>query len=372
MNSYRLTFILLAAATLGLGATCRDPSKDKALATDKTPNTSVSNAIAVATSNANAALVASERQVMALTQEKAALEQRASKAAAQVGSIAIVNTNQPAGPVTEIVQREAALAMTNLPPADLVEALAAEKRRSALLSGQVEEGRKLYTAAQTESERMKAEAAKLKTDTAAAVAEKEAAVKRHDAAQAALADADLKREAQLKLNEATNQAKLDAANKKADEAVRKAYEENQKTIVWILVGIGGLCILAGFGLAIATQGTSLVRSGIAVACGSVCFGLAKVISHPWFNTVFVLSLVLLAACGGAYMWYEWKCNRELKEGKVIREAAEQMVQVIDDHGVASTKGELTPAGRALSGKMDKAHKSAIRKLRLANEAKVSA
>lgn len=358
---------------LGMGSACRetDPNGKKAGAVPPAKTGKLPDSIGNAGSNAVLALVALDKKFAALQAEYDALKLSSAKASAQIGSANIANTNQPPGPATQVVDRETKLAMTNLPPQDVTEALEAARRRLALMENRIADADALYKTASTEAERMKTEMAQLKDETEKARVEGEAQRQKAAAAQAALVAAEKQQAAELEKNRAANQAKLDEANKKADAAVQKAYEENQKTIVWILVGIGGLCILAGIGLAIATQGTSLVRSGIAVACGGVCFGLAKVISHPWFNTVFIASLVLLAVCGGAYMWYEWKCSRELKEGKVIKETAEQLVQVMDAHGVAVTKGEVTPVGAELRGKMDKAHKLAIRKLRLANEAKAT-
>lgn len=305
--------IVAIFCVLCLGAGC-PPKKDgtKAGATPPIQTGKLPARIDNAGSNAVAALVALDKKYAALVAENEALKQRSAIAAAQVGSANIANTNQPPSPAKEVVARETQLALTNLPPADLKEALEAERRRTAVLSGDVALTKQLYDAAQTEASRMKAEAVQLKADTEKAKTEAEIQRQKAAAAQAALVQAQKEQAAELEANRKSNQDKLDAANKKADEAVQKAYEERQNLLVRILIGIGALSILAGIGLAIATQGASAARSSIAVFCGLVCFGLAKLLSHPLFNIVFSVSCVLVVAAVGAYFWYERKQDRALK------------------------------------------------------------
>lgn len=342
-----LNGLLLVVALLTMGAQdgCQVPTKRPEAA--PTGNTKgLPGAIAAANTASGNAL--------------ASATNRAATAAASVAALRAANTNQPPGPATDFVDAEAGLALGSLPAPDAAAALLAEQRRAAMFAGQRDEARRLYAAAQTETERLKAKA--------------DADERKATEAAAALMAAERAHAAALEKNRAENQAKLDAATKAADEAKEKAYKERQNLVFYILCGIGGLCIIAGIGLAIATSGASIGRSSVAVGCGAVCFGLAKVISHPWFNTIFAIACVLAAAALGYYLWSERKTLNVVKAKDAALEAADEvkataamLVKAIDETGAAVTAGTKTPLGTKLTGEMDKAHKLVVRKLRLENE-----
>jgi hypothetical protein len=182
--------------------------------------------------------------------------------------------------------------------------------------------------------------------------------------QRALVAAEAKHVADLEANRAENQRVLDAAHRateaaeaKAKAAKEEAYKERQNLLVRILIGIGGLCILAGIGLVIATSGASAWRSGIAVFCGMLCFGLAKVLSHPWFNIVFVVAIVLVVVAAGIYLWRERKHHTEAK-------ALEKVVMVAENKRmIRDAEGHFTEFGAELRAVMDDAHKQVIKGLR---------
>lgn len=354
------TLPVFLALAFTLGVACITAPKPDAKPTAKPGTTSpVPDAIATAKAEAQAALAAVEKKVSAAEAQLAALEKRSAVAAAQVDSLRTANTNQQPGPATSVVAGEAALALGNLPTPDVQAALEAEKRRAATFAGQVEEARKLYASAQTETERMKAEAAKLRADTTQAKAEADAARIKAEAAQVSLNAAEQAHTATLERNKAENQAKIDAAVKRADEAEAKAYAERQNLLVRILIGIGALSILAGIGLAIATSGASVWRSGIAVLCGGICFGLAKVLSHPWFNTIFVTSLVLLAAAGAVFLWHE-------RKSALAKEAFTRTVAALDETGVVfDDEGKKTELGNKLEEALDTPHKKLVATLQKA-------
>lgn len=303
--------------------------------------------VAEATAPAGATTVVAKEIVNTKTNNEAAYKaeiQKAANAAASVDAAKRSSTNQPPSPVTTFVDKELGVALQLLPPPDAATALEVEKRRAAIMEGRLAEANKLYTQASTEADRLKLESENLKRQAAEAQVKLEAAQKSHEAALA-----------QAQIN---NQAKLDAAQKKADEAVQKAYEERQNLLVRILIGIGAACILAGIALAIATSGASAVRSSIAAACGLVCFGMAKVLSHPWFNTVFVVSCILLVVGGVAYLWYERKHVRELRdtvEQKVESEAKLALTSQTLQHvvrAVEEVRGSSPEINKALEDKLD--------------------
>ena len=357
----RIALSVLVAA-LCLGATCRSGAKHDAKATVKPGSASpVPDAIATARSEAQAALDAVEKRVAAANAQLAALEKRSAIAAAQVQSIRTANTNQPPSPATSVVAGEASLALGNLPTPDVTAALEAEKRRSAMLAGHADDARKLYASAQGEAERMRSEAAKLKSDATEAKAGADAARAKADQAQVALIAAEKANTAALERNRAANQALLDAAEKRADEAVKKAYEERQNIIVRILMGIGALAILAGIGLAIATSGASAIRSGIAVLCGGICFGLARVLSHPLFNVFFVAALAVTAIAVSFYLW------RERRES-IMADGYIKTVDVLERVNIADatakdSKGEASTIAGELSKLLDTRQKAIVNELR---------
>lgn len=331
MKTYYDKLLLIAIVlTLCMGSACpeRKPTRS-AGATPPSAPAKLPTAISNAESNAVLALVALDKKFAALQAEYDALKQSAAVASAQVGSANIANTNQPPSPATRVVDLETKLAMTNLPPADVREALEAAKRRMALLEGRTAEAEALYKTAQTESDRMKAEQTKLKADTEAARQEAEAQRQKAAAAQAALVKAQVEQAAELEKNRAANQANLDAANARADAEIKKAHEAWNQRMVWLCVGIGGLCILVGVGMLIATSGTSLWRSGLAFGCGAVCFGLAKLLSHPMFTTYFTIGCVLIVTAVGIFLWRERLRTRAQKDLAAEKEAQAEKLCLAD-------------------------------------------
>jgi len=119
--------------------------------------------------------------------------------------------------------------------------------------------------------------------------------------------------------------------------------------------------------------------------------LAKVISHPWFNAIFSCPIILMALCGGVYLWRERVQAKKVKEASnikntlmdagiedlgehlqeaaVVKETAAKLVSVMDDEKIAVTGGEQTVVGKLLSSAMDEAHKTVVRKLRFDAAAK---
>ncbi|HTJ77671.1 MAG TPA: hypothetical protein VL357_01625 [Rariglobus sp.] len=111
---------------------------------------------------------------------------RASYAAASVVKIAEANGTAPESPVKAFISQESTLALAHLPAPDQTALIEAERRKNAVLSGQVDEARRLYEkadekAAKLSKERDAAIAAKQASDTAliaAAAAEHAANVQR--------------------------------------------------------------------------------------------------------------------------------------------------------------------------------------------------
>jgi hypothetical protein len=350
MNKLRfLATLVVVILCCGAADGCKGPEKKPdADPTTKGAVSPLPGAIAKTGTNATAALAASEAKA-------AATEKLASKAAASVAAIRTGNTNQPPGPATEFVDKEAGVALGNLPAPDATTALEAERRRAAVFAGQAEEARKLYAAATSAADAAKAEVARLSASASEAKAKAEAA-------QAALVDADKRWAATLKANEAANQAKLDDANQRADEAEEKAKNERHKLIFRSLLGLGLACIAGAIAMAVLTQGAMLAKSLMLAGGGALCIGVAQIVSHPWFDRIFGGCVALAAIGGGAYLYFEW-------QDAVKKRGFDKTVSVMDRVELSavpakSEDGKDSNLALELSRKFGDAEKAVVKKLRL--------
>ena len=173
---------------------------------------------------ATAAVVAS------IEDTDAAHKAQGAAAAASVAKIGEAAAALPASPAADFIAREVPLALGYLPAPDPAALLAAERRRVAVLSGQLEEARRLY---------------------ATAYADAQAALERANRAEAA-------RDAAL-----SDRQRADAAI--AEAAAANLALARRSRLQWL--GIGTLAAVAGFlwftGIRPATIGAALasVRAG---------------------------------------------------------------------------------------------------------------
>ena len=327
MNQRFLNLAALAVAVVTLGATdgCKIPAKQVAGPTAPGSSSPIPGAIATSNSN-NAAAIS-------------AVEKRGADAAASVAAAREVNATQPPGQPTTFVDRELGVASANLPPPAPVALAAANERKLATLSTNLAQMEKLYGAAQSDAE------ASRKAAAAAATKASEAA--------AALVTAERSYAATLEKNRAENQAAIDAANRKADEAIAKARDEQNRTMVHIFVGLGVLCILAGIGLAVASSGTSVWRSSICAGCGVCCFGVARLISHPWFWPALGALVAVFLIGGGIIMWRE---RKQFVRGATL----DKLAPLIDERGATDEK-----LAAAVGDTLDESHKAELAAVRRA-------
>lgn len=328
-----LALLCLALLTMGAQEGCKTPPKDTKAAPTK--GGSLAAPIKQAGTNAQNAL--------------AAQEQRSAEAAAQVLAALLVNALQPAGQQTVFIDKELRLATNNLPAPDAKAMLEAEARKSATLSTNLSEMTRLYGEAQGKSERLLNQFVD--------------ATNKLNQAQAALVAAEKAHMADLERSRAENQAKLDAALREAAEAKEKAYQERQNLLFYILCGIGGLCLVAGIALAFISNGTQALRSAVLGGCALFCFGLAKIVSHPWFNTAFLVCCALAAVGFGFYLWSE---RREALRQRALQKTAALLERVdMDKVPVEDDDGRPSNLRVELSRKMDTAEKAEVRKVRTA-------
>lgn len=321
----------IIALTTGAMDGCNTPKPGTKAAPTKAP--SLAGPIKHSVSNAQEAL--------------SAHEQRSAEAAAQVLAALLVNAMQPAGQQTVFIDKELQLATNNLPAPDAKALLDAEARKSATLSTNLAEMAKLYSDAQSRNDRL-----------LSAVVD---ATNRLNQAQSALLLAEKNQAAALERSRLENQALVDAAKREAAEAKEKAYKERQNLIFYVLIGIGGVCLLAGAALAFISQGTQIIRSAILGGCALFCFGLAKVVSHPWFNTAFVVCCSLAAVGFGFYFWSE---RREALRQKAMLKTVSLLDRAeIDKVPMTDHEGKPSTLKVELSRTMDTAEKAEVRKLR---------
>lgn len=265
--------------------------------------------------------------------------QKASNAASSIEAAQKANTNQPPSPSTTFIDKELGVALATLPPPDIKTALEVEKRRSAIMEGRVSEANKLYNQAQSEAEKLKSESESLKKKAADA--------------ETALVNIEKSYSATLEKNRAANQTQLDAAEKRANDAEIKAREEHHKFVFRSLVGLGMACILAGIVLAVITNGAMVMRSILLAASGAVCLGLAQLISNPWFDRIFGISVGLIVIAGGFYLYYE-------RKDAITKEAYKRTVKVLDDNGaIKDEDGKRTVLGNQLAEVLNDNHKAIV-------------
>ena len=126
-------------------------------------------------------------------------------------------------------------------------------------------------------------------------------------------------------------ARLDkelAAEKKARAAAeQQALREQARWLTWTGIGFMaafGISLFAGGGLAGAFKTWPLL------VLGAGCFGLAQVISHPWFLKGFA-GLLLLSVAYTAYWIYDSHKQGRLREALEKRERLlKQVLPVLDD------------------------------------------
>lgn len=310
---------------MGALSTCGPVKPQIAGATAPAVASPLPGAIAASNSNHLAALAAQER--------------RSAVAAASVEAAKVVNATQPSGQPTTFVDKELTLAAASLPPPDGQATLAAEQRRLATLSTNLSDMTKLYGAAQSEAEKLKAAAV--------------AATAKADAAAAALAHAEKSYAATLERNRAENQAKLDAEKKRADDSEDKAKNERHKLIFRSLLGLGLACIAGAIAMAVLTNGAMLMKSLMLAGGGALCIGVAQVISHPWFDAIAGTCIGLAVVGGLAYLWHE-------RKDALTNEAYRRTVAVLEDTGAVTTReGAQTMLGAELSKALDHSHKALV-------------
>lgn len=144
---------------------------------------------------ADASQAATAQVSAAIAATDAAQAAKGAAAAASLAQIGTAAASLPPSPAADFIGREVPLALGYLPAPDPAALLEAERRRLAVMSGQLEEARRLYAAAYQDAAAAQARAQRAETERDAALAERRAA----DAAisEAAAANLALARRSRL-------------------------------------------------------------------------------------------------------------------------------------------------------------------------------
>jgi len=279
-----------------------------------------------------------------------------SKVAASAGAIHTINAGQPAGPRTDGVENEAKLIQAVAGEPSAADKLAASERARIVAEGKADEIAKAYATAQTAA----AIAAKELGETKTALATSEAALAKANADAAA--------------EQATLAAKLqaheDALKKAADARVAKVQDEARKAwmakINYVLLGLGGLFLIAAVANAFLTNGLGLGKSGILAVGSAVAFTLDYALNQTWFQYVVIGAVVVTIIGAGAWAYLEWKAHKALGAAEVVNDTAKKIVKQLDTTYEAATteaKAVLDPVFDNLSKAMDKTEKNAVHLLR---------
>jgi hypothetical protein len=97
------------------------------------------------------------QSTVATAKVETAVNAQASAAAASVAKIGEANASAPESPARDFISREIPVALARLPSPDPMELLAAEKRRSAIMEGRLDEARTLYEATAKKSAQLQKE-----------------------------------------------------------------------------------------------------------------------------------------------------------------------------------------------------------------------
>jgi len=314
---------------------------------DSSGVTSINKEIKNLTTNNQAALSALDMRYVALSNQ-------ASIAAAQVNSARIANTNQPSNLATQVVEKETELALRHLPAPNENAVLEAERRRTAIFTGQIEEAKKLYALAQEETVKIKVENEKLRLQA-------EILKNKAEASQKSLEESEKRLEQQLKDNQKINQEKLDAANKAVKDAEEKANNEKNTLIFRSLLTVGVSCIIAGIAMIVLTNGTMLAKGIMLVFGGVMSIGIAQTVTHPLFNLSFVIFSLLAILGAIIYFFYE-------KKDACSKETLNKVVEVLEDSSIENLSfqdnGQHILVKDLLSKKLDEKHKKLIKDIKV--------
>lgn len=253
--------------------------------------------------------------------------------------------------------KDAAVAENNLakevlPPPTAEDQLSAEKRVNSIITGQLDEAKALYGQALDEGKALNNQISALTTSNTSLRGQ-------------------IVNLSQLAVDERTAHAKdMQTALAAKDKEIAAAKDEVRKSFMnklnYVLLGLGGLLILAAVANAWLTGGAGLGKSAILAAGGALCFGLDYVLNAAWFVYVAIGSVILAVIGVSIYLYLEWKDRQKAKAALVVNATSGKIVKQLDSTYEAATpedKKVLDPIFAQLGNDMDAKEKSAVKLLR---------
>lgn len=308
---------------------------------------------------------ATSAQIIALEEQLAEYRDLSERAAGAVWGAQDANAQNVPGLPTEAVSAQLQEAASALPAVPDAKKLEKANQNARILAGQLAAVKVEMGQVMSENEKIRANLSKAEQDLKRIV---EAALKERAGAAAALQTqfdsmTKLIRDAQA------------AAQKAADDARNAVMLEQVKWLNRFGAGCAAVAV-AAIGLAAVFGGLVALRgvapfAAIAGLGSLVCFGLAQIVSLPWFKWAVLGSVVLALGAAVLYVWQKHK--GDLKKEAAVAEAAKlsavttKIVPAIDKF--YDTADEKTRASMdevvftPLSKQMDKAEKATVHEIR---------
>lgn len=290
------------------------------------------------------------------------LNLQASNAAASVTIIRDTNQRQSDSPITEFIDKESELVIGSLPAANPQKLAESAQRRDAVLEGQRDLARKLYTDAASEAEKARAELLNATREMANAFKRLTELEERRQ------------KEAQENLRQVKAlEEEVARVKKEKDEAM-----ERWTGRIFVLAGVAGFGFVAVILFFSASNPLGMlggIQKTWAIALLSACsIGLGQLVSQSWFKYALGGTTVLGVIAVVLFFVFERKSNLAAKAkeealrfaltaqeqaSKSYEETLMHVVPVIDKLS-EDVKTKILPE---LSSKMDKAQKQIIKQVR---------
>ncbi len=355
MSPLKKATFLLALLLLGSGQKCSTvPATNPATVVVSAPK---AEELTVVSNTVVPEAVAAHNEAEQARLSKIAANMKAAKTVQP----AIPETNPTKAVFTEIDLTQNQLEDVVINPKDFE---ASMNRVTLQLQGQIVEAEKAKLAAMTEAARMRAEIAEAKKreDDAIALSKRISEETKAELVKAAADSAKRFNE----LENAVKSARTDAAN-----AIDQARKESNTRLSWAILGISSLFFIGGGALLILTQGKEIMRGGLALAIGSIGYGVYWAINQSWFKYA---CWAAIAAVTGVIIYglvYEYrrrkKLDTDMKDYDQVWETGKKVVSAIDKWKSEVGENVAKPLLEKLKGETDESHRGIVHELRFENE-----
>jgi hypothetical protein len=351
-----ISFVILCLVTI---AACHSTSY-----TSK-PSSTPTQAVPVVTAAAKTD-VAIAKVDSADDQRVAAMITVAGKVKANVAEANDANNGNPDGAPKTVVAGETSLALTRLKdvPDDPVEAQAAKDRRALVETGKTQQAQAAYTDANAKALQLSKDLGKAEADAAQARVERDKVRQDEKDANATY----IKNAEAAKTAHEAEIAKLNREHQAQLDELKSA--EARKQALYLRLG-AGLCLLVlgvgvGFG-----QFEGLKRTWVFGLFALVLFGLAQLVTQPWFMYAVLVGTIVVMIAVGFWLWQHQKKGdlavavqqKATQLGNVTTAVVPVLDNAYNDAEPETKKWLDEHVFSVLSSKMDAADKSIVHTIR---------